>query len=113
MEAQEVMARIEALETRCPKLGHQVAFAYCRKEGGAVPCSRTLVCWSHRFPVEFVLRTILPPEAYEAAFGKEPKSRVENLMEAIEAAKARCASPSRPKPVGRGERSEPHDASDP
>ncbi|WP_448381860.1 hypothetical protein [Desulfosoma sp.] len=92
MEAHDIMARIDALETRCPKLGHEVPFGYCRREAGALPCPRALACWSHRFSVELVLRTILGPVAFEAAFGAEPKSRVQNLMEAIEAAKARCAS---------------------
>lgn len=104
MEPQDVMARIDALETRCPKLGHQVPFAYCRKEAVSLPCPRSLVCWGHRFPVELVLRKILSPEAFEAAFGTEPKSRVENLMEAIEAAKARCASLSE----GSRRRGSPH-----
>lgn len=98
MEAQDVLARIDALETRCPKLGHQVPFAYCRKEAVTLPCARSLVCWSHRFPVDLVLRRLLSPEAFEAAFGKEPKSRVENLMDAIEAAKVRCASRSADNP---------------
>lgn len=97
MENHDILARLEALETRCPKLGHQVSFAYCRKESGALPCSRALVCWSPRFPVALVLRRYLGDEAYEAAFEAPPKSRVQSLMEAIEAAKERCSeAPSGP-----------------
>lgn len=91
MEAHDIMARIDALETRCPKLGHEVTFGYCRREANALPCPRALGCWSPRFPVALVLRRYLGDEAYAAAFEATPKSRVQSLMEAIEAAKQRCS----------------------
>ncbi|ROQ93530.1 hypothetical protein [Desulfosoma caldarium] len=94
MENHDILVRMDALETRCPKLGHQVPFGYCRKESGALPCSKALVCWSHRLPVELVLRKFLGDEAYEAVFNGTPKSRIQVLLEAIEAAKERCGTAS-------------------
>lgn len=96
MENHDILARIEALETRCPKLGHQVNFGYCRRESGTLPCAKALACWSHRFPVELLLRTLLGDELFEKTFCAAPKSRVENLMEAIESAKARCTASTGP-----------------
>ncbi|MEJ5348043.1 MAG: hypothetical protein WHS46_05085 [Desulfosoma sp.] len=90
MNAQDILARMDALETRCPKLGHQVTFEYCRQESLKRPCSRALVCWNHRLPVEMILKKLVGEETYEAVFGGPPKSRVESLMEAIESAKQRC-----------------------
>ncbi len=90
MNAQDILARMDALEARCPKLGHQVTFEYCRQESGRLPCSRALVCWNHRLPVEMIFKKLVGEETFEAVFGGTPKSRVESLMEAIEAAKQSC-----------------------
>ncbi len=89
MEASEIIEKIDQLETRCPKLGHQVSFSYCRQENAPYPCSRTVGCWHHRFPVETVLRFHLSEEQMRRLFAP-PKFRVESLMETIEAAKKRC-----------------------
>ncbi|SHF50934.1 hypothetical protein SAMN02745206_02139 [Desulfacinum infernum DSM 9756] len=94
MTFEQLMEKLDALEARCPKLGHQVSFGYCRRENGNLPCSRTPACWQHRFHAEAVLRRLLTPEEWDAAFSKAPKPRVDSLLEAIEAAKTRrSASP--------------------
>jgi hypothetical protein len=77
------------LELRCPKLGGEVTFAYCQREGGDLPCPRTIACWQPYFPVEIYLRTRLTQEQWQRCFNRVPKEKVITLIELIEAAKKR------------------------
>jgi hypothetical protein len=77
----------EHMEIRCPKLGGQVTFAYCLKEGGALPCSRIIHCWQPYFLVADYIRNRLTPEEWERCFNQRPKEKVSTLIELIEAAK--------------------------
>jgi hypothetical protein len=77
------------LEIRCPKLGGQVTFAYCRREGGAIPCQRTVVCWQRTFPVEAFLKSILSDDDWDRWVNQSPKEKMTTLLELIEAAKQR------------------------
>jgi hypothetical protein len=87
----DVIDRKEALydhlEIRCPKLGGQVTFTYCRREGGTLPCQRTIVCWQCRFPVEAFLKSILEKEEWDRWSHQKPKEKMVTLLELIEAAK--------------------------
>ena len=77
------------LEIRCPRLGGQVTFAYCRREGGALPCQRTIICWQSRFPVDAYLKSVLTEEDWETWTNQSPKEKMTSLLELIEAAKER------------------------
>ena len=77
------------LEIRCPKLGGQVTFAYCRREAGTIPCQRAAICWQCRFPVGAFLKSILEEGEWERWSAQEPKEKVVTLLELIEAAKQR------------------------
>jgi hypothetical protein len=44
--------RYDTYTRRCPKLGHEVAFSYCRQPGGDVPCKSIFDCWWERFDIE-------------------------------------------------------------
>ena len=79
----------EDLELRCPRLGGEVTFAYCLREGGDLPCPRTIACWQPYFPVENYLRTILSQEQWDRCFNRQPKEKITTLIELIEAAKNR------------------------
>ncbi|VBB43019.1 conserved hypothetical protein [uncultured Desulfatiglans sp.] len=76
-------------EIRCPRLGHQISFAYCRRENHGLPCSRTLICWHPYFPVEAFLRTELTQEEWDAVFEAPPRPKLLSLVELIEKAKER------------------------
>ena len=76
-------------EIRCPRLGGEVTLVYCLKEGGDIPCPRTLVCWRPYFDVEAQLRAKLTEEQWDRCFGKTPKEKIVSLVELIEAAKKR------------------------
>ena len=41
---------------RCPMLGHDVPFAYCRAPGSEIPCRRVFDCWWETFEVEAFIR---------------------------------------------------------
>jgi hypothetical protein len=80
---------LEGLQIRCPRLGHHVAFSYCRSENRGLPCFKTLDCWFERFDVEEYLRRRLSLDEWERAFEKPPKEKVVSLLELIEQAKKR------------------------
>jgi len=74
---------------RCPRLGHQIYFSYCRRENRGLPCFKTLDCWYPHFLVEEYLREELEPEEWEKAFTKPKTTKMVSLLELIEQAKKR------------------------
>ena len=85
--AQHVM--YDNLEIRCPRLGGEVTFAYCQKEGGDLPCPRILACWQPHFDVETYLGGKLTKTEWDCCFNRPSKDKVTTLIELIEAAKKR------------------------
>ncbi|MBW1981071.1 MAG: hypothetical protein JRJ12_07600 [Deltaproteobacteria bacterium] len=77
------------LEIRCPKLGHQVNFGYCRQENNTLPCARAILCWQPYFPVALYLREKLTRAEWDRCFNQQPKEKIVSLLELIEAAKKR------------------------
>jgi hypothetical protein len=77
------------LEIRCPRLGGEVTFSYCQREGGDLPCQRAIICWQLHFPVEAYLKQRLTRAQWDCWCNKEPKDKMATLLELIEAAKKR------------------------
>ena len=77
----------EEEQIRCPKLGHQVSFGYCRVERYDLPCQKAIACWNDRFEVEELFRHGLTPEQFEEAFLKPPTPKLVTLVELIERAR--------------------------
>ncbi|MEA1928515.1 MAG: hypothetical protein U9N73_09935, partial [Candidatus Auribacterota bacterium] len=75
-------------EIYCRKLGHHLAFKYCRTEREGFPCSKILDCWFERFPVEEFVRKNYS-EAEVAAINAPPRPKVATLFDLIEKAKNR------------------------
>ena len=75
-------------EIRCPKLGHELTFAYCRREGGNLPCGRIIRCWEPFFPVADFLKEALDAAAWEALCRQAPPDKLTTLLDLIEKAKA-------------------------
>jgi hypothetical protein len=46
----------DELSRRCPMLGHNLNFSYCRKPGSDVPCRKIFDCWWEEFDVEGFIR---------------------------------------------------------
>ena len=81
---------------RCPRLGHQIYFSYCRIENHGLPCFKTLDCWYSHFLVEDYLRKELSPEEWEKAFKRSDKTKTASLVELIEQAKEKVKNSSEP-----------------
>jgi len=79
---------IDALETRCPRLGGPVPFRYCRSAAeNEGPCWKILDCWWERFDVKTFLKARLEPAAFEVLQRKKPPSKIAGILELIEKAK--------------------------
>ena len=79
--------RYDSLQIRCPRLGGEVTFGYCRIEGGELPCLRIIACWQCCIPIAEYLRETLSPDQLERFAKQNPKERIATLVELIEAAK--------------------------
>ncbi|MBN2254405.1 MAG: hypothetical protein JW736_01735 [Deltaproteobacteria bacterium] len=78
------MNRYDHLEIRCPRLGGEVTFRYCREENKGMPCSRAIRCWQIYFPVEEYLKERLSPEEWDRCFGQPPKDKIATIFEIVE-----------------------------
>ena len=74
---------------RCPRLGHQINFPYCRRENGGLPCFKTLDCWFNHFDVHEYLKEKLTEEDFEKTFQNKGKPKVLSLLDLIDQAKKR------------------------
>ena len=82
--------KFDEYKIRCPKLGHTVTFSYCRKESNGLPCFKALDCWFQYFSVYEYLKEILTEEEWKSSFERERPTKVQSLLELIEAAKNRA-----------------------
>jgi len=73
-------------EIRCRRLGHKVAFKYCRREANGRLCGRILDCWWEQFDVRDYLQRAAPQELAEL-LARAPHSKVASIVELIEQAK--------------------------
>ncbi len=76
-------------QIRCPRLGHQINFPYCRAENSGLPCFKTLDCWYNHFDVHAYFSDKLTKEDFEKSFLNKVKPKVSSLFDLIEQAKAR------------------------
>ena len=83
------MGNYDHLKLRCPRLGGEVTFSYCRKEGGDLPCLRSITCWYPFFPVEQHLRESMAADVWDNFVCQAPKDKITTLIELIDAAKSR------------------------
>lgn len=83
----------DARQRRCPRLGGDITFAYCRScgESGTV-CFKILDCWWERFDILSYLKKRLTPEEFESLQEAKPPSKIKSLIELIQEAKRNAAS---------------------
>jgi len=77
----------DARERRCPRLGHEVRFAYCRTQAHNSLCSRICDCWWEQFDVERFLRDTGKAEQLDRLLADSAKPKVLSLVELIDQAK--------------------------
>ena len=70
-------------QIRCPRLGHQIYFSYCRRENEGLPCAKTLDCWYPHFSVVEFLRRDLSAIEWRDAFERPAKPKMLSLLEMI------------------------------
>lgn len=83
------MDRFDHLVLRCPRLGGEITFAYCRHEQGALPCRMTLRCWEGLIPVEEHLRGYLSNDEWDRCFNTPPKDKMATILEIADAVRKR------------------------
>ena len=72
-----------SFQIRCPRLGQQIHFSYCRQENMGLPCFKTLDCWHIHFQVVDYLRQELADAEWKASFEKPPTPKMVSLAELI------------------------------
>ncbi len=72
---------------RCPRLGHQINFSYCKSENNTLPCFKVLDCWHSYFNVHAYLKKKLTQKDFEKVFLKQSKPKLFSLLDLIEQAK--------------------------
>jgi hypothetical protein len=71
------------LETRCPQMGHQIDFGYCRRVKEGLPCPKAIDCFYLKFPVERYFRLVLREETFAAIFLEQGLNRYEKLLKVV------------------------------
>ena len=76
-------------ELRCPQLGGQVPFKYCRTMAAGLPSARLSECWGDRLDVAAFLSGNYTPEQLQQITA--PPGRLETIFETLARVKAeRC-----------------------
>lgn len=81
----------DEIQIRCPRLGHQVPFSYCRVENADTPCFKALDCWHGHFDVVAWFKQTLSEDAFAAAFMNQGRPKIQTLMDLIQQAQTRVA----------------------
>ena len=85
--------KVETMERRCPRLGGDVTFNYCKScEQGQTPCFKVLDCWWERFDVVAYMKGCLSTEAFNRIAQHRPTpDKVTSLVDLIRQAQERAA----------------------
>ncbi len=81
------MTEHDELEKRCPMLGHQVHFKYCRSVNTHSPCRKILDCWFEQIPIQQYMSENFGAEVIHKLMSP-PKPKILSLLELVEQAKA-------------------------
>ena len=85
----------DARTHRCPMLGHDVPFAYCRAPARELPCRKVFDCWWETFDVEGFVRAHFREEDIEAILAP-PAPKVATLVDLIRRARQADVGPRPP-----------------
>ncbi len=82
----------QALERRCPRLGSDVTFGYCKVCGEEMkPCFKVFDCWWERFDVVAHMQACLSAEAFAELSVRQPQPKVTSLVDLIREAQKRVS----------------------
>ncbi len=71
---------------RCPRIGGEVNFRYCRCENNMLPCGWIAGCWRMRIDINKFLEDHYSNEELNRVFAL-PRPKIEGLLNLIEQAK--------------------------
>lgn len=77
----------DVLIIRCPQLGGEVPFKYCRTLNEDLPCRRVMVCWEFRMEISKFLAEHYSIDQIQRALALPTKTRLESILELVEKAK--------------------------
>jgi hypothetical protein len=77
----------DALIIRCPMLGGEVPFHYCRTMNEELPCRKIIICWEFRIEIGKFLNENYSIGQIQQAFAPPTKTRLETILDLIEKAK--------------------------
>lgn len=83
----------ECLRRRCPRLGGEISFRYCRdgaQDGGI--CFKILDCWWETFDVAGYLRDTSGPEVYARLADPNAPRKVSQLLQTLNDTRKRLQS---------------------
>ena len=70
---------------RCPMLGHDLAFSYCRAPARPLPCGKIFDCWWEAFDVEAFIRAHYDEADIERILAPRP-DKVASIVDLIQRA---------------------------
>ena len=94
---------------RCPRLGHELTFGYCRQESRGKPCRLILDCWWERFNVRAFLQAHLSQAEMaqvQRVCSAPPPSKVLSLVDIIQQTRERLAPHDSGSSGNRGQNSQ-------
>jgi len=69
----------------CNQLGMLIEFSYCASMNEGLPCRNIIGCWKGRTDIITFLKEKFTDEELKKIFSGAPKSRIERIIESIEA----------------------------
>ncbi len=87
------MTQYDDLSRRCPMLGHEITFSYCRQPGQEIPCRKVLDCWWEKFDIQAYISQHFNDQILQNL--QEPqKPKILSLLEIIEQSRQRASKSS-------------------
>ncbi|MBW1715501.1 MAG: hypothetical protein JRJ77_06675 [Deltaproteobacteria bacterium] len=71
---------------RCPRIGGEVNFRFCRFENNMLPCRWIVGCWKSYIDIDTFLKDHYSTEELDQVF-VPPKPKIQSLVNLIERAK--------------------------
>ena len=74
----------DSLILRCPSLGGEVPFRYCRRMDQGAPCRRLPVCWAERFDIVGYIKRFYSADEIKQIFFSPGHGRLGQIMDNLE-----------------------------
>ncbi len=84
------MNRYDDKKIYCRRLGHHVAFSYCRQASSGMVCRGIVDCWFERIPIREYLEQHFTTEQLRVVF-QPPKPKVSQILDIVARVKDQAA----------------------